>query len=675
MISPGCPPNAPGNNVDDALTSEISKLIGPIAVIGGGGFIGSNLFRRILAVRDDVYAVTDQPYVPWRLLGLENAGILRGDVTRPWELRELFARHKFETIFYLAAYGGYARQSFAGQTYQTNLIGLLNTLEEALPHGFSVLVHAGSSSEYGSNCAGPTEDSQLVPNSHYAVSKVAASNLLRHLASTQALPVVNLRLYSVYGPWEEPDRLIPRLIQAGLAGHFPPFVAPEISRDFVYIDDVVEAFILAATRGVVRAPGASINIATGRPTNIREVAAHAKRLFDLRGEPVWSSMPNRSWDLEQWYGNPGRAREILGWEARTSFPEGLQATVDWTRRQSAVPEVRSHKRLDSSLRISAVVASYKDEPAVTVMHERLAKVFRDLKVDYEIIFVNDASPDDTRSVLQSLCERDEHVIAVEHSRNFGSQNAFLSGMGISTGDAVVLLDGDLQDPPELIPEFFKHWREGSDVVYGRRVKREASAFKNVCFKLFYRLLNRIAYVPIPLDAGDFSLIDRRVVNELLAFPETDQFLRGLRAWVGFRQTSVDYVRPERLFGKSTNSWLRNIWWARKGIFSFSFFPLDLLFYGGSGLTVLSLFGLVSQVIWRLLHPSIPQGVTTLIVLILFFGGLQLMGLSVLGEYLGKTLEETKHRPRFIRRSIQQGRAVFENAAEIREFIRARVSAP
>jgi dolichol-phosphate mannosyltransferase len=182
-------------------------------------------------------------------------------------------------------------------------------------------------------------------------------------------------------------------------------------------------------------------------------------------------------------------------------------------------------------------------------------------VDYEIIFVNDCSPDEADAVLDELTARDDHVLAIEHSRNFGSQSAFVSGMQLATGDAVILLDGDLQDPPELISEFHTKWREGNEVVYGRRYKREGTPLLGTLAKLFYRVFHGISDVDMPLDAGDFALMDRRVVHELLALPETDQFLRGLRAWVGFTQTGVDYVRPKRVFGRSTHSWLKNVWWA------------------------------------------------------------------------------------------------------------------
>ena len=300
------------------------------------------------------------------------------------------------------------------------------------------------------------------------------------------------------------------------------------------------------------------------------------------------------------------------------------------------------------MRLSAIIACYRDAPAVPIMHERLVSIFRELEVDYEIIFVNDGSPDDAAAVLAELAERDPHVTAINHTRNFGSQNAFTSGMRIATGDAVILLDGDLQDPPDLIAEFYKKWREGFDVVYGKRVKREATPTLRIAYKLFYRVFRAMSYVQVPLDAGDFSLIDRRVVAALNSLPENNRFLRGLRAWVGFKQIGVPYVRPERMFGRTTNSLLRNIGWARKAIFSFSYWPLEFINWIALFCVASASIGIVWQIVMRLLYPHlIPSGFTTLIVLILFIGGIQLLCLAIIGSYLAHIYDEVKRRPPYI----------------------------
>jgi len=303
-------------------------------------------------------------------------------------------------------------------------------------------------------------------------------------------------------------------------------------------------------------------------------------------------------------------------------------------------------------KLSAVVACYRDAPAVPIMYQRLSAVFQKISVDYEIIFVNDCSPDNAREVLANLSLQDKKVIVINHTRNFGSQSAFTSGMHIATGDAVILLDGDLQDPPELIESFFQTWQEGYDVVYGVRTKREATLFMRVAYKIFYRIFRTMSYVPVALDAGDFSLLDRRVVNILNNLPENNRFVRGLRAWVGFKQTGIPYIRPERMFGHTTNSLLKNLGWARRAIFSFSYAPLNFITWLAFITVGFSFIAMTIQIALRLLFPELaPRGFTTVIILILFMGGIQLLCLSIIGSYLAHIYDEVKRRPSYIIESI------------------------
>lgn len=303
-------------------------------------------------------------------------------------------------------------------------------------------------------------------------------------------------------------------------------------------------------------------------------------------------------------------------------------------------------------KLSAVIACYRDAPAIPIMHERLTRVFKKINVGYEIIFVNDSSPDNAAEILAELAAQDSRVVVINHTRNFGSQSAFTSGLQIATGDAAILLDGDLQDPPELIEQFFQKWQEGYEVVYGIRVKRDATLLMQLAYKIFYRIFQATSYVRVPLDAGDFSLLDRRVVDALNSLPENNRFLRGLRAWVGFKQTGVPYVRPERMFGRSTNSLLKNLGWARQAIFSFSYVPLDLITLLAFVTVVASLLAILLQITLRIFFPElVPSGFTTLIVLILFMGGIQLLCLSIIGSYLAHIYDEVKRRPSYIVESI------------------------
>lgn len=637
-------------SLPDKIQAEVLKLEGPIVIFGAGGFIGANLLRSILEYRKDVFAVTSKPFIPWRLDDINPKHILHCNIIKKNQVEDIFKKHRFKTIFDLAAYGAYSKQADVDLIYETNFIGLLNLLEISSQFAIKAFVHAGSSSEYGLNASAPKEDDPLQPNSHYAVTKAGAAHMIKFYGTIKEVPVANLRYYSIYGAFEEPDRLIPQLIDKGMKGTYPPLVQPDISRDFVYIDDAVLATLLSATN-IQNIRGKSLNIASNHKTTIRDIASAIKDIFSIEKNPDWGDMPNRKWDLKEWYGDASLAKELIGWQNETPLKEGLNKNAAWQKAYSM--PLYEKKLVQDKIRhkLTAVIACYKDEQAIPFMYERLSKTFQKIAVDYEIIFVNDCSPDNTNEVLQKIVNEDDHVIAIEHSRNFGSQAAFLSGMEISTGDGVILLDGDLQDPPELIEQFYAEYQKGFDVVYGRRVAREGNQTLVSFYKMFYRLFRSVSYVPIPLDAGDFSLMDRKVVNELVKLPETDQFMRGLRAWVGFKQTGVDYTRPERMFGVTTNNWRKNIAWARKAIFSFSFVPLELLTYVGWSLTLLSFIAIIVQIAAYFIYRNVPHGITTIIVLILFFGGLNMLAISILGEYQGKILEESKRRPKFIRRNI------------------------
>jgi len=321
-------------------------------------------------------------------------------------------------------------------------------------------------------------------------------------------------------------------------------------------------------------------------------------------------------------------------------------------------------------KISAIVACYRDERSIPVLYARLTQSFKTSGHDYEIIFVNDHSPAGDEQVIAQLCFSDHHVIGISHSRNFGSQSAFVSGMEVATGDAVILLDGDGQDPPELIPSFIEKWKEGYDIVFGQRTRRKAPVYMQLLYKLFYRIFRKVSDIHIPVDAGDFSLIDRKAVDYLLSFTEKDIFLRGLRAWIGFRQTGVSYTRPERLFGRSTNSFFRNIWWAKKGIFSFSTKPLQYIQAIGVTVFILTvLLAILYLVLYFIQPPENARGITTVILIMLGLGGVQLISISILGDYIAKIMEEVKNRPKFIRERLFMNGKSYQTKEEIQKILR------
>jgi nucleoside-diphosphate-sugar epimerase/glycosyltransferase involved in cell wall biosynthesis len=631
----------------------VKALRGPILVLGAGGFVGGNLLRMLLKHRDDVYGVV-RVLPAWRLDGVEKRHIFEIDLTDLAATRNMVGKLGPATLFDCIAYGAYSFETDFNLIYKTNFTALVQLVELLAQTSFAALIHAGSSSEYGLNSAGPAENASLQPNSHYAVSKAAASDYITYVGKVRRLPVANLRLYSVYGPYEDVSRLIPNLVAKGMRGEFPPFVDPQTSRDFVYVDDVCAALIMAAAKLTPDIYGESFNIGTGRKTTIAELAQVARRVFAIPTEPPFGDMAGRAWDLTDWYAAPAKAEKLLGWSAQTDLAEGLEHTAAWLRTVDPAEFSTLTKRNAKPRRrsLSAIIACYMDAQAIPIMYRRLTDTFQKIDVDYEIIFVNDGSPDDCAGQILELSKTDPRVLGISHSRNFGSQMAFRSGMEMSVMQGCVLLDGDLQDPPELIEKFVTKWSEGADVVYGRRVARDMPAIWGLLYKAFYRIFAKFSYVNIPHDAGDFSLIDRRVVGWLLQCPERDLFLRGLRAYVGFRQTGVDYFRPKRMFGESTNNLWKNLEWAKRGIFSFSNTPLKLLTAGGVLLLALSLvLGFVLAILRVWLPDIVPRGFTTVLLFSLFFGAINLFAIGLVGEYVAKIMEEVKARPRLIRAGL------------------------
>ncbi|MCP3794770.1 glycosyltransferase family 2 protein [Paenibacillus sp. CH40] len=302
----------------------------------------------------------------------------------------------------------------------------------------------------------------------------------------------------------------------------------------------------------------------------------------------------------------------------------------------------------NQLTISLIVPMYNEEDNIDLFYNKISQVMNLNNYNYEIVCINDGSKDRTLEKLKLLAENDHHIKVIELSRNFGKEIAMSAGLKYSKGDVVVPIDADLQDPPEVIPEMVKKWSEGYDVVYATRLKRDGETFlKKTTAHLFYRFMKKITRVDIPADTGDFRLMSRQVVDEINRLPEHHRFMKGLFSWVGFRQTSIEYNREPRYAGKTSfNYW--KLWnFAIEGITSFSFAPLQVAMYLGFTISILSLLYAGFLIIRTLLGIETVPGYPSLMVAILFFGGVQLITLGIIGEYVGRIYNETKRRPLYI----------------------------
>ena len=299
--------------------------------------------------------------------------------------------------------------------------------------------------------------------------------------------------------------------------------------------------------------------------------------------------------------------------------------------------------------LSVIVPCYNEQDVLRATHERLTSVLAGMSwMDYELIFINDGSHDDTHAILVQLQLVDPHVRVLLLSRNFGHQIAVTAGLEEATGDAVVIIDADLQDPPEVIPQMVQLWRDGNDVVYGSRTDRQGeSKFKLWTAKVFYRLINRLSETKMPFDTGDFRLLDRRVVEVINQMPERARFLRGMVSWAGFKQVSLPYERAPRHAGTTKYPLTKMFSFAMDGIISFSLVPLKLAIWSGFLAICIAVVGIILAIIDKLLDKHLVRGWASLFVAVLFMGGVQLVSLGILGEYLGRIYTEVKRRPLYV----------------------------
>ena len=301
--------------------------------------------------------------------------------------------------------------------------------------------------------------------------------------------------------------------------------------------------------------------------------------------------------------------------------------------------------------ISVVIPCYNEEQNINKAYTAVKKIFSKSKYEYEIIFVDNSSTDQSPNLIRKIAKKDKKVTTVLLSRNFGGEYSSLAGMIMCTGQATVVLDCDLQDPPELILEFAKQWEKGFDVVVGYRKDIEDRILMRLFRRFFYKIMKMVANIDIPLNAGTYSLVDRKVMNVINNLPEKNRFFRGLRAWAGFKAGKVEYIRRERKFGKSHNTIIDYIRDAERGIFGFSYVPLEIVTYFGFLLVVASFIFIFGYILLFLILGNPIPGFMTIISLVTLLGGVQILAISIVGKYILIIFEETKRRPEYVIKEI------------------------
>lgn len=300
------------------------------------------------------------------------------------------------------------------------------------------------------------------------------------------------------------------------------------------------------------------------------------------------------------------------------------------------------------IQVSLIIPVYNEEKVIPLLFDRLVTFMNTTLLRLECVFVDDGSTDNTGAQLVAICLNDTRFQYISFSRNFGHQVAIAAGLKNARGaEAVFILDADLQDPPELLSEFYAKYKEGYDIVFGIRKNRKESLFKRSLYYLFYRLINKIATLRFPVDAGDFSLISRKAVNIINRFPEETVFMRGIRSWIGFKQIGIPYSRAPRIKGKAKYSFMRLVRLAMNGFYNFSEVPIRLISYLGITSIIVALIYLTVTLINKFFYHTVPQGFTAILFTVVLFGGVQLLSIGVIGEYIIRTFFQVKNRPPFI----------------------------
>lgn len=298
--------------------------------------------------------------------------------------------------------------------------------------------------------------------------------------------------------------------------------------------------------------------------------------------------------------------------------------------------------------VSIIIPIYNEEATIPELYRRIDNTLKALKFDFEMIFINDGSKDSSLNLLENLRKKDDRVKILSFSRNFGHQIAISAGIDYANGNAAIIMDGDLQDPPELIPKMLEKHKKGYEIVYAKRKTRQDTFFKKITASMFYQLINILSDTKIPQEVGDFRLMDRKALDSLKQLKEKSRFIRGLTSWIGFKHTIIEFERDKRFAGQTNYPLNKMIKLAIDSITGFSYKPLKIATYIGFGAAMIGFLGGVYAIILKILEPnSTVLGWTTIVIAIFFMGGIQLMILGIIGEYIGRIYTETQNRPLYI----------------------------
>jgi len=485
------------------------------------------------------------------------------------------------------------------------------------------------------------------PVSLYAATKQGFEAILRYFIEARGLSAVTLKLTDTYGPHDSRAKLIPLLVSMIDQPRELDLSPGEQFMDLVYIDDIVEAFCITLALLKEIAPGAYLDYAvrSSDPLSLKDTIRTFESVANSQLLVNFGARPYRQRELMA----PWDGALLPNWSPRVSLAEGLKITIK--ERGGGVASRPARRQL-----LSFVIPCFNEYPNIEPLCQRILGTCEALPdFEYEIVFVENGSSDASEKLIRDLHARDTRIKMVKLSRNFGYQGGISAGLHHSRGDWIVVLDGDQQDPPELVPEMIRKAQDGFDLVYGVRTKRRGSKLKTFLYRSFYQVYSLFADIDVPKDAGDFCVMHRKIVDALNNMPERQRFLRGMRTWVGFNQSPFPYIRDVRGEGLSKFNLPKMVALGLDGILSFSIVPLRLSIFAGMIICIAAFVLGGLHIASRLENfitgtPTLfllPPGLTQIHVVLTLFFGATIFCIGILGEYIGRIYSEVKKRPLFI----------------------------